>query len=174
MDESTKDPVEPGTGSDRAPEGGGPAGLSRATLAFGGALLATVGFLGGYVVKDATADERGFDRGMMVGPDGVRGPMGPGGAGGPMGGGPGNVTFGTVTSVDGSTVTLTTADGDTATVSVDADARVMVTTRGSAKDLAKGDQIVVHGQRDGDTIDADVIAKGGMFAGKAAAGAGAR
>lgn len=169
MEEPTTQPKEPSAG---------PA-LTRPILVIGGAVLAVAGFFGGYVVKDATADERGFGSGMMVDHTRTRGPMGPGGRGGfdgPMGGpdgrrgnpafGPvafGPVAFGTVKSVTGSTVTLTTPDGNTMKVSVDSDARVMVTTKGSIKDLAKGDKIVVRGQREGDTIDADVIAKGRDF-----------
>lgn len=172
MAESTSGPQYPDTGADlpdtaaARPSGPGSLTLGRATLGLGAAAVVAVGFLGGYVVKDATADERGFDRGMMVGPMGAGGP---GGGGRPMMEGPGpngrsaNIAIGTVKSIDGKTVTLTTPDGRTTTVTIGSDASVMVTTKGTAADLAKGDEIVVHGQRDGDIIEADVVSKGGPF-----------
>lgn len=172
MSESTTEP-EP-IDHPRA-AGARPSHLSRSTLALGGAVLVGAGFLGGYVVKDATADEASFDRPMMGGQM-MGGPGGPNGAGGPMGGGPGrdgrppNVTVGTVKSVNGTTITLTTSDGDTTKVSIGSEAQVMVTKKGTAADLAKGDQIVVHGQRDGDTIEADLVSKGRLFTGKGAGG----
>lgn len=161
MTESTPEPERPGTGS-------GPVTLARPTVALGAVAIVAVGFLGGYVVKDATADEGPFGHHLaggqvMIAP----GPNGPGGPDGRMAGGPGregrppNVTVGTVKSVDGDTVTLTTAEGKTAKVTIGSDAAVMVTKKGTASDLSKGDEIVVHGQRDGDTIEADMVSKGG-------------
>ena len=163
MTEPTPEPERPGTAS-------GPLTLGRPTLALGAAVIVAVGFLSGYVVKDATADEGPFGHQfaggqVMMAP----GPNGAGGPDGPMGGmrgrhdGPPNVTVATVKSVDGNTVTVTTAEGETAKVTIGSDAEVMVTKEGTASDLAKGDEIVVHGQRDGDTIEADMVSKGGPF-----------
>ena len=163
MTDSTPEPERPGTAS-------GPLTLGRPTLALGAAAIVAVGFLGGYVVSDATADEGPFGHQLagghvMVAP----GPHGAGGPDGPMGGmrgrqdGPPNVTVGTVKSIDGDTITLTTAEGDTAKVTIGSDAEVMVTKKGTASDLSDGDEIVVHGQRDGDTIEADMVSKGGPF-----------
>jgi hypothetical protein len=169
MTESTaeQEPSGPGTSTGTA---SGPVTVGRPTLALGAAAIVALGFLGGYVVKDATADEGPFGHQLaggqvMMAP----GPNGPGGPDGQMAGmrgrqdGPPNVTVGTVKSVDGTTVTLTTAEGETAKVSIGSDAKVMVTKAGTAGDLSKGDEIVVHGQRDGDTIEADMVSKGGPF-----------
>jgi hypothetical protein len=152
MAEPTAEPERPGTDS-------GPLSIGRPTLALGAAAIVAVGFLGGYVVKDATADEGPFGHQLaggqvMVAP----GPNGPGHRGGPP-----NVTVGTVKSIDGDTITLTTAEGETAKVTIGSDAEVMVTKKGTASDLSDGDEIVVHGQRDGDTIEADIVSKGGPF-----------
>ena len=131
-------------------------GATKATLALAAALLLVGGFVGGYLTRDATSggDVRAgtFTR------------MGPGGGqGGPGAGGPQNLTIGTITKVDGNTVTLKTTSGTTVKATIGSDTNVNITTSGSVTDLAKGDEIVVNGQRDGDTIEAEFVSKGRGF-----------
>lgn len=138
-------------------------GAGRTTLILAGALLVVAGFVGGYVAKGATSGgERagGFSR---VGAPGGFAGGGPNRGGGPGGGGPQNLTIGTITKVDGNTVTIKTTSGATVQAKIGSDTNVNVTRSGSVKDLAKGDEIVVNGQRDGDTIEAEFVSKGRAF-----------
>lgn len=135
------------------PTTGGPA---KATLILGGAILTAAGFLGGYLVNgDDSADAAG------------RGPRmtGPGGSelqGGPIGGPGGDITFGTVVSVDGTTVTVKTQDGATVKVETSSDTDITVSSEGTVDDLAKGDSVVVNGAADDGTVDAESITEGSM------------
>jgi hypothetical protein len=142
----TKGPDQPGAG--------------KATLILAGALLVVAGFIGGYVTKGTTSSDDvrgGFSR--AAGPAGVGANQG----GGPIGGGPQNLTIGTITKIDGNTVTIRTTSGATVKATIGSDTNVSVTTSGSVKDLAAGDDIVVNGQRDGDTIEAEFVSKGRAF-----------
>jgi hypothetical protein len=140
-----------------------PTSTSRLTLGLAGALLLIGGFGGGYAVgHHAGADGQpanrvtfpgGFSNG---GPDGSQ--PGPGGGQRP---GLGDFTAGTVTKVDGDTVTVKTPDGDDVTVATDSDTDVTVTKEGSVSDLSAGDPVVVTGsRRDDGSIDADSISEG--------------
>lgn len=141
-------------------------GANKATLGLAGALLLVGGFVGGYVTKDATAGGDG-PGGSVVRAGGPGGGFGGGQQGGGPGGGAGgrpvNLTIGTITKVDGTTVTIKTTDGKTVKATIGDDTNVNVTKTGSVKDLAKGDEIVVNGQRDGDTIEAEFVSKGRAF-----------
>lgn len=131
-------------------------GANKATLGLVAALLLVAGFAGGYLTKDATAGGAGPGGGNFT-------RMGGPGGGGSGGGGPQNLTIGTITKVDGNTVTIKTTSGTTVKATIGSDTNVNVTKTGSVKDLAKGDQIVVNGQRDGDTIEAEFVSKGRGF-----------
>jgi len=134
------------------PAGTGP---NKGTLALTGLILAGGGFLGGY----------------LVGGHGASGPEGPGGmvvradgpGGGPGGSMPANLTMGTIESISGNTFTVKTESGDTVKVQVVKDTTIRINKEGSIKDLAKGDNVVVNGQRDGDTIDAENVNSGMML-----------
>ncbi len=135
------------------------AGVNKATVGLAAALLLVGGFVGGYVTKDATSggdDRPGGTFTRMGGPDGAK-------QGGGPGGGPMNLTIGTITKVDGDTVTIKTTSGTTVEATIGSDTNVNITKTGSIKDLAKGDEIVVNGQRDGDTIAAEFVSKGRAF-----------
>jgi len=132
-------------------------GVGKTTLALAAALLVVAGFVGGYVTKGAASDTAGVGGGM------VRFDRSDGGEGGPGAGGPKNLTIGTITKVDGDTVTIKTTAGTTVQATITSGTNVNVTKKGSVKDLAKGDEIVVNGQRDGDTIDAEFVSKGRAF-----------
>ena len=126
-------------------------GLSMGTLALAGLILAGGGFLGGY----------------LVGVQDTGGAEGPGGmvmrGGGPGGGMPPNLTMGTIQSISGSTFTVKTESGDTVKVEVVDDTTIRINKEGTVKDLATGDNVVVNGQRDGDTIEAENIGTGMML-----------
>ena len=126
-------------------------GINKGTLALASVVLAGGGFLGGY----------------LAGGQGAGGPEGPGGMvmrGEGPGGGPGimpaNLTMGTIQSISGNTITIKTESGDTVKAKISDGTIVEVTKDGSIKDLTKGDNVVVNGQRDGDTIDAEDVHSG--------------
>ena len=135
----------------------GPTGpsLNRGTLALAALVLAGGGFLGGYLVGgqggDATGGPGGFSQRMD----------GPGG--GPGGGMPANLTMGTIESISGNTFTVKTESGDTVKVKVVDDTAIRINKEGSVKDLTAGDNVVVNGQRDGDTIEAENVGTGMML-----------
>ena len=128
-------------------------GPTKATLALAGAVLLGGGFLGGYLV----GSQRGDD---LAGPAGMR-VDGPGG--GPGVSMPANLTMGTIASISGDTFTVRTESGGTVKVRVVDDTTIRINKEGSIKDLAKGDNVVVNGQRDGDTIEADNVGTGMML-----------
>jgi uncharacterized protein DUF5666 len=139
-----------------------PTGPSRVTLGLAGAVLLVGGFGGGYVVGHQTADDQqaAADRGVFPGGFTQGGPDGsqPPGAQAPN---IGDLTAGTITKVDGDTITIKTSDGDEVTVQTDSGTDVTVTKDGSVSDLSTGDQVVVSGNRDSDgSISADSIAEG--------------
>jgi len=126
-------------------------GINKGTLALAGLVLVGGGFLGGY----------------LVGGQGAGGQEGPGGMvmrGEGPGGGPGitpaNLTMGTIQSISGNTITVKTESGDTVKVAISDGTSVEINKEGSVKDLTKGDNVVVNGQRDGDTIDAEDVHSG--------------
>ena len=129
-------------------------GLNTGTLALAGLILAGGGFLGGHLVGQN-----------------ARGPEGPGGMvmradgpdGGPGGGRPANLTIGTIESISGDTFTVKTDDGDTVKVQVVDGTAIRINKEGTIKDLAEGDTVVVNGQRDGDTIEAENVGSGMML-----------
>lgn len=85
--------------------------------------------------------------------------MGPRGEVGGRGHGRGPGVHGTVTSVSGSTITLTGDNGTTYTVNAgSADVQRMVS--GSLSDITVGDTIGVHGEVSGTTVTADHIMEG--------------
>jgi hypothetical protein len=133
------------------------AGPNKATLGLAGAVLLGTGFLGGYLVGGDSRAEDGPGDAMVV-----RG-EGPGGAGGPGMGRPANLTIGTIQSISGDIVTVKSDTGDTVKVKIDDDTTVRVTKEGGIDDLAQGDNIVVNGQRDGDTIHAEDVGSGMMM-----------
>jgi hypothetical protein len=82
-------------------------------------------------------------RGSFGGANGANGATGANGAGRAFG--PGGGVFGTVTKVDGNTVTVTQRDGSTATVVVPSSATISKTDSGTLADLKPGTSIVVRG-----------------------------
>jgi hypothetical protein len=74
--------------------------------------------------------------------------------------GGGGFAAGTVASVDGDGFTLTERDGTTMTVTTTSSTTVTVSKEISRDDLAKGDTILVVGDRSGDTVTATSIRKG--------------
>jgi hypothetical protein len=143
-----------------------PAGprLNTGTLALAALILAGGGFLGGYLVGGQSAGDQAGPGGMVMrgGPDGAAGA-----------GMPANLTMGTIQSISGNTFTVKTESGDTVKVQVVDDTTIRINKEGSIKDLTKGDNVVVNGQRDGDTIEAENVGSGMMLRrGGGAAGAG--
>jgi hypothetical protein len=161
MSDSTRSPALAAALEQARTKGPEKPGVGKTTLGLAGALLVVAGFTGGYVAKSATAGGADGPQGMvrMGGPGGGQG----GGAHQGGAGGPQNLTIGTITKVDGNTVTIKTTSGNTVKATVGSDTNVNISTSGSVKDLATGDEIVVNGQRDGDTIDAEFVSKGRAF-----------
>jgi hypothetical protein len=96
-----------------------------------------------------------------------RGGNGAGGAGGQgqAGGFAGRGVSGTVESVDGNTITVTTRNGQTEKVQLASNATITKQTSGQLSDITKGAQIVALGQANGGTFQATSIQIGGGFGG---------
>ena len=67
---------------------------------------------------------------------------------------------GTLTSVNGSTLTIRTADGSSVTVTTSADTKVVREVAGTLSDVTDGTQVTVFGSNSGETIDANSVALG--------------
>ena len=130
-------------------------GLNTGTLALAGLILAGGGFLGGYLLGGHGAGGQDGPGGMVV--------RGEGPGGGPGGDLPANLTMGTIESISGDTFTVKTESGDTVKVRVVDGTAIRINKEGSIKDLTKGDNVVVNGQRDGDTIKAENVGSGMML-----------
>ena len=127
----------------------GSPGMNKGTLSLAALILLGGGFLGGYLVG-------GRSGGGIEGPGDitVRGPAGPGG------GMPANLTIGTIQSISGNIFTIKSDSGDTVKVKVVDDTTIRINKEGTVEDLAKGENVIVNGQRDGDTIEAENVGTG--------------
>ncbi|CAN5361507.1 hypothetical protein BH09ACT10_BH09ACT10_12530 [soil metagenome] len=147
-------------------KGTGGAGVtSKATLALVAAVLLAGGFFAGYVIKgDGASATASSGRQMVAG--GFPGGNAEGGA--PAGAAGGGITAGTVSSVDGDTVTIKTADGKSVKVKTGTSTTVTLNTEGSVSDLASGDSVVVRGETADGTLTAESITEGsfGGFGGR--------
>jgi hypothetical protein len=159
---SAEPPAEqtPATPTVEAPTGTAPAGTSRTkswtryltpALALVAALI--VGGVAGVLIGQNTASAsnaspvRGGFPGGGHGFPGSGG--GQGGAGtGTAGGGRGGFTAGTITSIDGGTITLKEADGTTVKVSTGDSTTVTKSSTAKVSDLSTGETITVIGQAD--------------------------
>lgn len=111
-----------------------------------------IGLFGGVLIGQATATTA-TNAGARTGqfPGGTL----PGGAD------RGGFTSGTVTSVDGDTVTIELADGSTVKVTASADTTVTTTSDADVSDLKKGDTITAIGEADSDgNVTATTISEG--------------
>ncbi|MFC6596633.1 hypothetical protein [Kitasatospora paranensis] len=158
------------------------------TLVLAGAVVATLSFAGGvWYQKDngtsanqrVSADRQGAggfggQRGGYGGTGGQRGGTGTGGQGGA--GGFGGLTRGTVTSVQGNTVTLTDANGNTVKVTTGSSTKVTLNKQGAVTDLQPGQTVTVIGQKGTDgSVNATQLTEGaaGGFGGFGGGRAGA-
>jgi hypothetical protein len=118
-----------------------------------------IGVVGGVLIGQNTASASQA-AGMGTRPDGAGGTSGDAPTGG-FGGAGGGFTSGTVTAVDGDTVTLELEDGSTVTVTTTDDTTVTTTTESSVSDLAEGDSLTVVGEADDDgNVAATSISEG--------------
>jgi len=121
------------------------------------ALVAAIGIgvLGGVFIGQSTAS--------AVGPAGANGQGFPGGGTRPDGatGGMGNLTSGTVVSVDGDTIVLELEDGSQVTVTAGSDTAITTTDEADVSDLTEGDTLAVSGEADDDgNVTATSISEG--------------
>jgi preprotein translocase subunit YajC len=72
---------------------------------------------------------------------------------------------GTVSAVDGDTITITTRDGQSMKVQLTADGTVRKQVDAQVSDITPGEQIVAIGAQSGDTFQATSIQIGGQFGG---------
>ena len=79
--------------------------------------------------------------------------------------GQGGGVTGTVSTVSGNTVTITTRAGQTVKVQLAAGATVRKQVDGQLSDITPGEQIVVFGAQNGDTLQATSIQIGGQAGG---------
>jgi endonuclease YncB( thermonuclease family) len=127
-----------------------------------------VGIFGGVLIgqNTASASSAGSAALGQGRPDGAAG-----GATGDTPVGMGGFTSGTVTAVDGDTVTLELTDGSTVTITTTDDTTVTTTQNSSVADLAEGDSLTVVGEADDDgNVAATSIAEGARGFGGGAGG----
>jgi hypothetical protein len=137
------------------------AGLPKVTLALVGTVLAVGGFIGGIAVGKSSADSSnknsnsaatgaartrgGFGNGQF----GANGGQSGGATGGQSGqNGRGGTVTGTVTAVNGSTLTITDATGKQVTVDTNGQTTITIGKTGAVSDLASGAQVTVVGTPD--------------------------
>jgi hypothetical protein len=116
-----------------------------------------IGIFGGVLIGQNTAAGSQSASGMTR-PDGATG----GAPSGDLAGGAGgDFTAGTVTAVDGDTVTIETTDGSTVTVTTTDDTTVTTTEDSSVSALTEGDSLTVVGEADDDgNVAATSISEG--------------
>jgi hypothetical protein len=90
------------------------------------------------------------------GPGGVFG----GGGGGGRRGGFGFGGAGTISAINGSTITMKTVAGQTVTVHTTGSTEVTTTSNGTVGDIKAGDNVLVRGTTSGSTVTADQITDG--------------
>ncbi|HEX3005758.1 MAG TPA: hypothetical protein VHO27_16205 [Angustibacter sp.] len=123
--------------------------LGVALLVVGGVIGALVGHsIGGSPSQQVSAARAarggaGFQGGFGNRQGGGQGQPGAAGQGG-------GFTAGTVTKVDGNTLSVKQQDGTTVVVKVDASTAVTVTKQGSSSDVAVGESVVAMGQAGSD------------------------
>jgi len=118
-----------------------------------------IGIVGGVLIGQNTASssQAAGPGGGGTRPEGATGDAPTGGFGGAGGG----FTSGTVTAVDGDTVTLELEDGSTVTVTTTDDTTVTTTSDAAVSDLAEGDSLTVIGEADDDgNVAATSISEG--------------
>lgn len=81
-------------------------------------------------------------------------------------------TMGTITAIDGATVTVEDEDGSAVTVTTTADTQVSVIRAITFADLRVGDSVRVHGESDGTTVTAVAVQRGDLTAGPMMGGHG--
>ena len=107
------------------------------------------GFFAGrsYERNHANSVRNDFLRSRGINPNDTNGSGFPSGANGQdraFGGG----TFGTIKSINGNTIVVTTAQNTDVTVTLSDSTRIEKTTQGATTDLQTGDQVTVGGERD--------------------------
>ncbi|WP_411698388.1 DUF5666 domain-containing protein [Conyzicola sp.] len=115
-----------------------------------------IGLFGGVLIGQSTASSSQAAGGMTR-PDGATGDA----PTGDFAGGAGGFTSGTVTAVDGDTVTLELTDGSTVTVTTTDATTITTTEDSSVSALAEGDSLTVVGDADDDgNVAATSISEG--------------
>ncbi len=126
--------------------------------AFGTVAIGVAAVVGANLASSST---QGLATGGRGGPGG--GPGRFGGFGGPGGFG-GRGDNGTIASIDGSTIKLTTKAGTTVNVVTSASTTVSVSSTGAVSDVKVGDNVRVLGTTSGTTVAADQITDSGATA----------
>ena len=126
-------------------------------------LIGGIGFFSGQFVgvRTGASDRQAAQQAFFQQRGGTQ--SGAGGTAGGTAGGRG--VSGTVASIDGSTITLTTRAGQTVKVQLAANGTVRKQADGQLSDITKGEQIVAIGAQNGDTVQATSIQIGGGFGG---------
>jgi endonuclease YncB( thermonuclease family) len=126
-----------------------------------------IGLFGGVLIgqNTASATTAGGAAGQGQRPDGATGEMPDGATGG------GGFTSGTVSAIDGDTITLELTDGSTVTITATDDTTVTTTEDSTVDALAEGDSLTVVGEADDDgnvaatSISEGATGMGGGFGG---------
>jgi len=141
-------PPEASGDSDELWPTAGPAKGLRIRLPIAIACLAVVALAG--AAAGATLKKPSSNSTVQAGAIGRNRANGAGGTSGAAGaagrfGGPGGGVFGTITKIEGNTITVTQRDGTTATVVVPSGTAITKTVDGSLSDLKSGTSIAVRG-----------------------------
>jgi hypothetical protein len=134
-------------------------GASRiVTPILAGVAAIAIGLFGGILIGHNTAStstQAGGTRGAFGGAEGGT----PGAAGG-------GFTAGTISSIDGGTITLKLTDGSTVKVTTGSGTTVTKTDAGTLSDLATGDTIAVQGTKDASgNVAATSVSEGALRGG---------
>lgn len=159
------------------------------TIALGGVLIATAGFIVGVQVQKGQQDGGAAGAASAAAPAAFRGARnGGGGGGGGAGGqgqgqGQGSPTLGSVANKKGSVLYVESADGTTVRVKTNAQSKVTRNAATSPRGIFPGDTVIVQGTKDshGDLVATQITATsktaaasgGGLFGGRGRPPAGA-
>jgi len=132
------------------------------------------GSIAATTIREGDGAGGGFGRRQGDQPTPPEGGQFDGGQGGPPDADGRGFAAGTITKVDGGTLTVKTMAGDTVKVTTSGDTDVVTTEAIGLSDLAKGDTVRVVGETDGDTVTARSVVRGDADLGFGPGGPGGR
>ncbi len=135
------------------------------TPVLAGVAAVAIGLFGGILIGHSTASSSSSQSaGTRGGFGGAAGGGAGGGFGGGFGGGAGGgFTAGTISSIDGDTITLTLTDGSKVKVTTGTSTTVTKSAAGKVSDLAAGETVTVRGAKDSSgNVTATSVSEGAL------------